>query len=63
MAGLKCGTSNGRGGMMVNTLSALSGEREPVAAPHLSFPGIGHIAREGGAYRFVPIEYVNRDLK
>jgi hypothetical protein len=29
----------------------------------LSFPGISHIAREGGAYRFVPIEYVNRDMK
>lgn len=46
-----------------SSFAALSGERELVAAPHLSFPGIGHIARDGGAYRFVPVDYVNRDVK
>ena len=28
-----------------------------VAASHLSFPGIGHLRSEGGAYRFVPANY------
>ena len=28
-----------------------------VAATHLSFPGIGHIRREGKGYRFVPANY------
>ncbi|HEX4878885.1 MAG TPA: MBL fold metallo-hydrolase, partial [Limnobacter sp.] len=28
-----------------------------VAASHLPFPGIGHVAAEGKAYRYVPIEF------
>ena len=44
-------------------LEALPKVSELVAAAHLSFPGLGHIAREGNAYRFVPVDYVNRDVK
>lgn len=43
--------------------AALADKGELVAAPHLSFPGIGHIAHDGHGYRFVPVEYVNRDVK
>jgi glyoxylase-like metal-dependent hydrolase (beta-lactamase superfamily II) len=32
-----------------------------IAAPHLSFPGVGHIRIEGDSYRWVPVEYTNRD--
>ena len=30
-----------------------------VAASHLSFPGIGHLRREGKAYTFTPVNYVS----
>jgi len=32
----------------------VAAERLMVAGMHLPFPGIGHLAREGGAYRYVP---------
>jgi glyoxylase-like metal-dependent hydrolase (beta-lactamase superfamily II) len=32
-----------------------------IAAPHISFPGVGHIRIEGDSYRWVPVEYLNRD--
>lgn len=32
-----------------------------IAAPHISFPGVGHIRVEGKTYRWVPVEYANRD--
>lgn len=45
--------------------AALFGEfvtqRELIAAPHLPFPGIGHVAKQGGGYSFVPEVYRNRD--
>jgi glyoxylase-like metal-dependent hydrolase (beta-lactamase superfamily II) len=31
-----------------------------VAAPHLPFPGVGHIATEGRGYRWYPIEHSDR---
>jgi glyoxylase-like metal-dependent hydrolase (beta-lactamase superfamily II) len=34
-----------------------------IAAPHLPFPGVGHIRSEGGGYRWVPIEYTNRERR
>jgi len=34
-------------------------EKYLVAAPHLSFPGVGHIARQAGEYRFYPVPYQN----
>ena len=39
----------------------LAGRRELVAAPHLPFPGIGHISPQGnGAFGWHPAEYRNR---
>jgi glyoxylase-like metal-dependent hydrolase (beta-lactamase superfamily II) len=34
--------------------------RTLVAAPHLPFPGVGHIARDGTGYRWFPVDFVNR---
>ncbi|WP_253189170.1 MBL fold metallo-hydrolase [Brevundimonas sp. LM2] len=31
-----------------------------IAAPHLSFPGVGHVRRDGAGFRWVPIDYGNR---
>ncbi len=41
--------------------SDVAGSRQLIAAPHLSFPGIGHIRAEGGgAFTWHPVEYRNR---
>ncbi|WP_394842079.1 MBL fold metallo-hydrolase [Pendulispora brunnea] len=41
-----------------------SQQRMLVAAPHLPFPGIGHVRAEpGGSFAWVPIEYTNRQAK
>lgn len=32
-----------------------------IASPHISFPGAGHVVAEGKGYRWLPIEYGNRD--
>ncbi|MBE2992681.1 hypothetical protein IFR23_11710 [Sphingomonas sp. CFBP 13603] len=42
--------------------SAFADGRTLVAAPHLAFPGVDHIAREGTGYRWIPIEYANRTV-
>jgi len=35
-----------------------------IAAPHLPYPGIGHIRAEaGGGYAFVPVDYRDRDVR
>lgn len=34
-----------------------------LAFVHLSFPGIGHIKKEGAHYRWIPVEYVNDAIK
>lgn len=36
-------------------------ERTLVAAPHLPFPGIGRLRRDGDGFAWVPAEYVDRD--
>lgn len=36
-------------------------ERTLVGAPHLPFPGVGHLRREGDGYGWVAAEYVDRD--
>lgn len=36
-------------------------ERTLVAAPHMPFPGIGRLRRDGDGYAWVPAEYVDRD--
>lgn len=41
-----------------------AGDRALIAAPHLPFPGVGHVRREGpDSFSFHPIEYRNRDGK
>ncbi|MGQ9365043.1 MBL fold metallo-hydrolase [Azospirillum sp. ST 5-10] len=40
--------------------AAFADRRQLVAAPHLPFPGVGHIGRDGDAYRWHPLEYRNR---
>lgn len=39
------------------TLAELSRTHELVAAPHISFPGLGHIFRSGTGYAWAPIPY------
>lgn len=36
-------------------------QRELIAAAHLPFPGIGHVAKDGSGYSFVSALYRNRD--
>lgn len=31
-----------------------------VASPHFSFPGMGHLRKDGAAYRWVPVAYNDR---
>jgi len=38
-------------------LDRASTDRMLVAGMHLPFPGFGYVAREGGAYRFIPAEW------
>jgi glyoxylase-like metal-dependent hydrolase (beta-lactamase superfamily II) len=33
--------------------------RTLVAMPHMYFPGVGHVAKEGNHYRWIPLPYVN----
>ena len=30
-----------------------------IAPAHMSFPGVGHLRRDGKGYRFVPLPYLN----
>jgi glyoxylase-like metal-dependent hydrolase (beta-lactamase superfamily II) len=34
-----------------------------LAFAHVSFPGVGHVRREGDHYRWIPLQYVNDALK
>ncbi|MBB3695156.1 MBL fold metallo-hydrolase [Sphingomonas sp. BK580] len=38
-------------------------DRALVAAPHLPFPGVGHVRTVGTGYEFVPVDYGNRDAR
>jgi glyoxylase-like metal-dependent hydrolase (beta-lactamase superfamily II) len=38
-------------------------ERKLVAAPHLPFPGVGHVRAEGEGYAWVPLPYRDREGK
>jgi len=35
----------------------LAKDRTLVAAAHISFPGLGHVRKEGAAYAWVPVIY------
>jgi glyoxylase-like metal-dependent hydrolase (beta-lactamase superfamily II) len=36
-------------------------DRTLIAAPHLAFPGIGHVRADDGGYSWVPVNFTNRD--
>ncbi|MBD8620941.1 hypothetical protein IFT67_18650 [Sphingomonas sp. CFBP 13728] len=42
--------------------SAFADGRTLVAAPHLEFPGVGHIACDGTDYRWFLIEHANQTV-
>lgn len=43
-----------------NAFADFAKQKELIAAPHLAFPGIGHIRADGKGYDWVPVDYVNR---
>jgi len=34
-----------------------------IALPHMHFPGVGHVQRDGSGYRFIPVPYINDEQK
>lgn len=44
-----------------DALRRFAKERTLIASPHVSFPGVGHVVAEGSGYRWIPMEYGNRD--
>ncbi|WP_315709829.1 MBL fold metallo-hydrolase [Brenneria uluponensis] len=40
-------------------LNTVAKEGDLVAAAHISFPGFGHVIKEGKGYRWLPLEYSN----
>jgi glyoxylase-like metal-dependent hydrolase (beta-lactamase superfamily II) len=47
----------------VEQFSIFAKDSDLVAAPHLPFPGVGHVRALGHGYGWVPVEYGNRDIK
>lgn len=43
--------------------SIFAKDRDLVAAPHLPFPGVGHIRTTERGYGWVPVDYGNREIK
>lgn len=43
--------------------STFANDSELIAAPHLPFPGIGHVRKAQEGYDWVPINYGNREIK
>lgn len=43
-----------------HALAEAATERWLVAGAHLPFPGLGHVARDGKGYRWIPVEYLQR---
>lgn len=41
----------------IKTLAMLAQTHELVAAPHISFPGLGHIYKQGDGYAWAPVPY------
>lgn len=48
-------------GVRLAAFAEFARERTLVAAPHLSYPGVGHIQADGSGYRWYPIEHGDRD--
>lgn len=44
-----------------DALRHFAAEQTLIASPHINFPGVGHVVPAGHGYRWVPIEYANRD--
>jgi glyoxylase-like metal-dependent hydrolase (beta-lactamase superfamily II) len=44
-----------------DALRRFAAGRTLIASPHINFPGVGHVVPAGRGYRWVPIEYGNRD--
>jgi glyoxylase-like metal-dependent hydrolase (beta-lactamase superfamily II) len=44
----------------LSAFTSFAADRTLIAAPHLSFPGVGHIRAEGSGYRWYPIDYADR---
>ena len=45
------------------TFTDAAEHRYLLAFAHVSFPGVGHVRREGDHYRWIPVEYMNDALK
>jgi glyoxylase-like metal-dependent hydrolase (beta-lactamase superfamily II) len=43
----------------INEFEDAAKSRTLVAMPHMYFPGVGHVAKEGDHYRWIPIPYLN----
>ncbi|MDN6318948.1 MAG: MBL fold metallo-hydrolase [Marinobacter sp.] len=43
--------------------SNFANDRDVVAAPHMPFPGVGHIRKAQKGYDWVPVNYGNREVK
>ncbi|MFM2483344.1 MBL fold metallo-hydrolase [Celerinatantimonas sp. YJH-8] len=44
----------------ISAFAQFAKQGELIAAPHLSFPGIGHLRHDGSGYDWIPVDYVNR---
>lgn len=44
-----------------DALRRFAADQTLIASPHINFPGVGHVVPDGRGYRWVPIEYANRD--
>ena len=41
----------------MKTFDMVAQDQVMVAGMHLDFPGVGHVERSGGAYRYAPLSY------
>jgi glyoxylase-like metal-dependent hydrolase (beta-lactamase superfamily II) len=41
-------------------LARFAAEETLLAAPHISFPGVGRVRRDGAGYRWIPVDYSDR---
>ena len=45
----------------LDAFTGFAHDRTLIAAPHLAFPGIGHVRADDGGFIWVPVTYTNRD--
>jgi glyoxylase-like metal-dependent hydrolase (beta-lactamase superfamily II) len=46
-----------------DAFASFARDRSLIAAPHLPFPGVGHVRAVGTGFEWVPIDYTNRETK